>query len=168
MLEMCGAIAPKGVVVGGPSGRIIGVNEFDRTICYEDLPTGGAMIVIGENRNILDVALNFTKFFIDESCSSCAPCRYLTVVLKNKLQKIMEGKGVAKDIDDLVHWGKQMKNANRCGLGQTAANPILTTIENFRLEYESKIEKGKDYDTTFDLEASIQESSRVVGRFPQA
>ena len=117
---------------------------------------------------MLDVALNFTEFFIDESCGSCAPCRYLTVVLKNKLLKIMDGKGVAKDIDDLVHWGKQMKNANRCGLGQTAANPILTTIENFRLEYESKIEKGKDYDTTFDLEASIQESSRVVGRFPQA
>lgn len=168
MLEMCGAVAPKGVVVGGPSGRIIGENEFDRTICYEDLPTGGAMIVIGEDRNILDVALNFTEFFIDESCGSCAPCRYLTVVLKNKLQKIMDGKGVAKDIDDLVHWGKQMKNANRCGLGQTAANPILTTIENFRLEYDSKIEKGKDYDTTFDLEASIQESSRAVGRFPQA
>ncbi len=168
MLEMCGATAPKGVVVGGPSGRIIGVNEFERTICYEDLPTGGAMIVIGENRNILDVALNFTEFFIDESCGSCAPCRYLTVVLKNKLQKIMDGKGVAKDVDDLVHWGKQMKNANRCGLGQTAANPILTSIENFRLEYDSKIEKGKDYDTEFDLEASIQESCRAVGRFPQA
>ena len=80
----------------------------------------------------------------------------------------MDGKGVAKDIDDLVHWGKQMKNANRCGLGQTAANPILTSIENFRMEYEAKIEKGKDFDTTFDLDAAIQESSRAVGRFPQA
>ncbi|MCD4729472.1 MAG: NAD(P)H-dependent oxidoreductase subunit E [Bacteroidales bacterium] len=168
MLEMCGATAPKGVVVGGPSGRIIGENEFDRTICYEDLPTGGAMIVIGENRNILEVVHNFTEFFIDESCGSCAPCRYLTVILRNKLQKIMDGKGVAKDIDDLVHWGKQMKNANRCGLGQTAANPILTSIENFRMEYESKIEKGKDFDTGFDLDAAIQESSRAVGRFPQA
>ena len=168
MLEMCGAVTPKGVVVVGPSGRIIGENEFDRTICYEDLPTGGAMMVIGENRNILEVAHNFTEFFIDESCGSCAPCRYLTVILRNKLQKIMDGKGVAKDIDDLVHWGKQMKNANRCGLGQTAANPILTSIENFRMEYESKIEKGKDFDTGFDLDAAIQESSRVVGRFPQA
>ena len=80
----------------------------------------------------------------------------------------MQGKGVANDIDDLVHWGKQMKNANRCGLGQTAANPILTTIENFRLEYDSKIEKGKDYDTEFNLESAIQESCRAVGRFPQA
>ena len=70
----------------------------------------------------------------------------------------MDGKGVAKDIDDLVHWGKQMKNANRCGLGQTAANPILTSIENFRMEYEAKIEKGKDFDTKFDLDAAIQKA----------
>ena len=168
MLEMAGAHDAKAVQVGGPSGRLIGENEFDRTICYEDLPTGGAMIVIGQERNILDVVKNFTEFFIDESCGSCAPCRYLTVVLRNKLQKIIDGKGVAKDIDDLVHWGKQMKIANRCGLGQTAANPILTSIENFRQEYEAKIEKGKDFDTSFDMDAAIQESCRAVGRFPQA
>ncbi len=168
MLEMAGATNAKAVQVGGPSGRLIGVNEFNRTICYEDLPTGGAMIVIGEDRKILDVVKNFTDFFIDESCGSCAPCRYLTVVLRNKLQKIMDGNGIAKDIDDLVHWGKQMKNANRCGLGQTAANPILTSIENFRPEYEAKIEKGKDFSTKFNLDAAIIESSRVVGRFPQA
>ncbi len=80
----------------------------------------------------------------------------------------MEGKGVASDIDEMVHWGKQMKSANRCGLGQTAANPILTTIENFRADYEAKIEKGKEFDTKFDLDSAIQESCRAVGRFPQA
>ncbi len=80
----------------------------------------------------------------------------------------MDGKGVAKDLEDLAHWGKQMKMANRCGLGQTAANPILSGLENFRPEFEAKIEKGKDFDTKFDLDKAIQESSRVVGRFPQA
>jgi [NiFe] hydrogenase diaphorase moiety large subunit len=168
MLEMAGAINPKAVQVGGPSGRLIGENEFDRTICYEDLPTGGAMIVIGADRNILDVVKNFTEFFIEESCGSCAPCRYLTVILRNKLQKIISGKGVAKDIEELVQWGSQMKMANRCGLGQTAANPILTSIENFRSEYEAKIEKGKDFNSRFDMEAAIQDSCRAVGRFPQA
>ncbi|MEZ5149367.1 MAG: NADH-ubiquinone oxidoreductase-F iron-sulfur binding region domain-containing protein, partial [Bacteroidales bacterium] len=167
MLEMAGAINPKAVQVGGPSGRLIAENEFTRTICYEDLPTGGAMIVIGQQRNILDVAKNFTEFFIEESCGSCAPCRYLTVILRNKLQKIMDGKGVLKDLDELETWGKQMKKANRCGLGQTAANPILTSLENFRHDYISRIEKGKEFDTKFNLEAAIQESSRVVGRFPQ-
>ena len=168
MLEMAGATDVKAVQVGGPSGRLIGPNEFHRTICYEDLPTGGAMIVIGEDRSILDVVLNFMNFFIDESCGSCAPCRYLTVILRNKLKKIIDGKGVAKDLEEIVHWGKQMKIANRCGLGQSAANPILTSIENFRGEYEAKIEKGKDFDTEFDLNSAIIESSRVVGRFPEA
>ena len=167
MLEMAGAINPKAVQVGGPSGRLIAENEFTRTICYEDLPTGGAMIVIGQQRNILDVAKNFTEFFIEESCGSCAPCRYLTVILRNKLQKIMDGKGVLKDLDELETWGKQMKKANRCGLGQTAANPILTSLENFRHDYISRIEKGKEFDTKFNLEAAIQESSRVVDRLPQ-
>jgi [NiFe] hydrogenase diaphorase moiety large subunit len=168
MLEMAGATNTKAVQVGGPSGRLIGENEFNRTICYEDLPTGGAMIVIGDKRKILDVVKNFTNFFIDESCGSCAPCRYLTVILRNRLQKIIDGKGIAKDIDDLVLWSKQMKNANRCGLGQTAANPILTSIENFRNEYDVKIEKGQEFKTKFNLESSILESSRAVGRFPQA
>lgn len=167
MLEMAGAVDPKAVQVGGPSGRLIAENEFTRTLCYEDLPTGGAMIVLGQGRNILDVAKNFTEFFIEESCGSCAPCRYLTVILRNKLQKIMDGKGVMSDIDDLENWGKHMKNANRCGLGQTAANPILTSIENFRQDYIARIEKGKEFNTNFNLEAAIQESSRVVGRFPQ-
>ncbi|MBN2175558.1 MAG: NAD(P)H-dependent oxidoreductase subunit E [Bacteroidales bacterium] len=168
MLEMSGAIDPIAVQVGGPSGRLIGENEFDRTICYEDLPTGGAMIVIGEERNILQVVKNFTEFFIEESCGSCAPCRYLTVILRNKLQKIIDGKGIAQDINDLISWGTQMKKANRCGLGQTAANPILTSIENFRSEYEAKIEKGKDFYSRFDMDAAIQESCRAVGRFPHA
>ena len=168
MLEMAGASDAKAIQVGGPSGRLIGSNEFHRTICYEDLPTGGAMIVIGNHRNILDVVKNFTEFFIEESCGSCAPCRYLTVILRNKLQKIIDGKGVMKDLDELVQWGEQMKKANRCGLGQTAANPILTSIENFRSDYEARIEKGKDFDTKFDLNKAIMESSRAVGRFPQA
>jgi [NiFe] hydrogenase diaphorase moiety large subunit len=168
MLEMAGAVDTKAVVVGGPSGRIIGENEFERTISYEDLPTGGAMIVVGNHRKILDVVLNFTNFFIEESCGSCVPCRYLTVILRNKLNKIIEGKGIARDLDDLAIWGRQMKNANRCGLGQTAANPILTSLENFRSEYEARIEKGKVFGSQFDLEKAILESSRAVGRFPQA
>ncbi len=168
MLEMAGASDVKAVQVGGPSGRLIAPNEFHRTICYEDLPTGGAMIVIGEGRSILETVMNFMDFFIDESCGSCAPCRYLTVILRNKLKKIIDGKGVSKDLEEIVHWGKQMKIANRCGLGQSAANPILTSIENFRGEYEAKIEKGKDYDTEFDLNSAIIESSRAVGRFPEA
>ena len=168
ILEMSGAYNTHAVVIGGPSGRIIGENEFERTICYEDLPTGGAIIVIGEKRNLLEVVKNFLDFFIAESCGSCAPCRNLTVIIRRKLLKIMAGKGVAADIEELKYWSLQMKNANRCGLGQSAANPVLTTIENFRSEYESRIDKGKEFNTTFNLESAILESCRAVGRFPEA
>ena len=97
-LEMAGAVDVKAVKVGGPSGRWVGPNEFNRTLCYEDLPTAGAIIVIGQNNNILDAVKNFMEFFIEESCGSCAPCRYLTVILRNKLVKILDGKGVPRTL----------------------------------------------------------------------
>ena len=107
-------------------------------------------------------------FFIDESCGSCVPCRALPVILKNKLQKLLAGNGVMSDLDDLENWGKNMKAANRCGLGQTAANPILSTLKNFREDYEALIEnKEKDFDTGFDLSAAVAASCEAVGRNPQ-
>lgn len=167
MLEMVRAENTKAVVVGGPSGRCIGAKEFDRRIAYEDLTTGGAMIVIGQNRNMVkDVVMNFTEFFIDESCGSCVPCRALTIALKHKLEKLIEGRGVEQDLLDLEKWGKMMKLLNRCGLGQTAANPILSTLENFRSEYTDLLKKGKVNEFHFDLEASVQESCDFVKRIP--
>ena len=86
MLEMVGASSVQAVQVAGPSGVCIGPDKFDQRISFEELPTGGAMIIIGKDRDLLkEVVLNYMDFFIDESCSSCAPCRSLTVILKNKL-----------------------------------------------------------------------------------
>jgi [NiFe] hydrogenase diaphorase moiety large subunit len=83
MLEMVGAEDVQAVQVGGPSGTCIGPKDFKRSISYEDLPTGGSMIIIGKERKLLaDIVMNFTDFFIEESCGSCAVCRSLTVVLK--------------------------------------------------------------------------------------
>jgi [NiFe] hydrogenase diaphorase moiety large subunit len=129
MLEMVGATSVQAVQVGGPSGVCINESMFNQTISFEELPTGGAMIIIGKNRDLLkEVVVNYVDFFIEESCSSCAPCRSLTVILRNKLSKLLNGFGTMQDIDELYNWGKYMKQANRCGLGQTAANPIMTTI----------------------------------------
>ncbi|MEZ5082009.1 MAG: hypothetical protein R2750_00925 [Bacteroidales bacterium] len=75
--------------------------------------------------------------------------------------------GVVSDIEEMIHCGKQMKNANRCGLDKRLQTPFLH-IENFQGDYEAKIEKGKVFDTKFNLDEAIQESCRVVGRFPQA
>ncbi len=154
------------VQIGGPSGSLIAPGEFNRILGYEDLATGGSLIIFGEHRDLLtDVVLNFTEFFIEESCGSCSTCRILPTVLKKKLEKILNARGVAGDIQDMLEWGKYLK-ASRCGLGQTAANPILTSIKNFRHLYESKIQSRKDYDTGFDLLNAVKDACEVTHRVP--
>lgn len=167
ILEMVGTTGRiQAVQVGGPSGALIGTNEFHRTLGYEDLATGGSLIIFGEQRNLLtDVVLNFTDFFIEESCGSCATCRIIPTVLKGKLEKILNERGIAQDITDIVEWAKYLK-ASRCGLGQTAANPLLTSIKNFRHLYESKIQSRKDYDTGFDLLSAVKEACDATNRVP--
>ena len=167
MLEMVDADSVQAVQVAGPSGVCIGPDKFDQKISFEQLPTGGAMIVIGKDRDLLkEVALNYMDFFIEESCSSCAPCRSLTVILKNKLLKLMNGFGTMNDIDELYDWGKYMKQANRCGLGQTAANPIMTTIDNFRPLYEALVKTDDEFVSEFDMDKAVEASCKYVDRVP--
>lgn len=163
---MSGAENVQAVQVGGPSGTLISPDEFDRVISYADLATGGSIIIIGKERDLLkDVVLNFTVFFIEESCGSCSTCRNMTYIMKKTLEKIIEGHGVLADVDNLANWGKFLK-ASRCGLGQTAANPILSSIRNFRRVYDFRIQKDKDFDTGFDLASAVQESCEFVKRVP--
>ncbi len=167
LLEMAGTEEVQAVQIGGPSGICIGPKDFKRTISFEDIPTGGAVMIIGAERNLLkDVVLNFTNFFIDESCGSCVPCRAFTVLMRDTLLKIIDGKGVKKDLDNLVEWGEKMKVANRCGLGQTAANPILTTIENFRELYDNLLVEDTPYEASFNMEKAVAESCDFVDRVP--
>ncbi len=166
ILAMVGATNVQAVQVGGPSGSCIGADEFDRILCYNDLATGGSMIVIGQHRDLLkDIVLNFTEFFVEESCGSCVPCRAMTVQYKNRLEKIMRGNGTQKDLDEMESWAGVMK-LNRCGLGHTAANPILSTIKNFPHLYK-KLLVDADYVSEFNLEDAVSESCRTANRKPQ-
>jgi len=166
ILEMVGAKDVQAVQIGGPSGNCVNPEQFNRKVAYEDLATGGAIIIIGKERDLLkDVVLNFTNFFIEESCGSCVPCRAMTVQYRNRLEKIIRGNGVAKDIEAMLEWENVMK-INRCGLGHSAANPILTTIRNFRELYDAKLQKDTDYVSEFNLEAAVQESCKTAGRQP--
>jgi [NiFe] hydrogenase diaphorase moiety large subunit len=168
LLEMAGATSVQAVQVGGPSGTCINPTQFHREIAFEDLATGGSMIVIGKQHNLLkDIVVNFMDFFIEESCSSCAPCRSLTVILRNKLQKILDGHGSRTDVNELYQWAKYMKVANRCGLGQTAANPILSTIENFRQLYEDLVITEEEFVSEFNMEDAVADSCAYVGRVPK-
>ncbi len=167
MLDMVGAKDVQAVQVGGPSGICIGPKDFKRMISFEDLPTGGSIMIFDNSRNLLkDVVMNFLNFFIEESCGSCVPCRAITVLIRERLQKILDGYGIMSDIDDLKDWGEKMKNANRCGLGQTAAAPVLSTIENFRDKYEALVNKEEEYVTEFNMEDAVKASCTYVDRVP--
>jgi len=166
VLEMAGAYDVQAIQVGGPSGVLLSEKGFGRTLGYSDLATGGSMIVFNHSRDILrDVVLNFMDFFIEESCGSCSTCRVMPVVLRDKLLKMLDGNGVKQDIEDIASWGKLLK-ISRCGLGQTAGNPILTSLSNFRNLYEELVQKDVEYDTGFDLEKAVVESCNFVNRKP--
>lgn len=167
ILDMVGSTDVQAIQVGGPSGSLIGPEEFERKLCYSDLVTGGSFIIFNYNRDLLkNVVLNFTDFFIEESCGSCVPCRSMTPLFKQKLEKILSGNGVASDLEDFKNWGKLMK-INRCGLGHTAANPILTSLKNFKYLYEEKLERGKEYETGFNLKQAVSESCEATTRVPK-
>jgi [NiFe] hydrogenase diaphorase moiety large subunit len=166
LLDMTGAKDVQAVQVGGPSGTMIGPDEFNRAISFADMATGGSMIIIGRERDLLkDIVLNFMDFFIEESCGSCSTCRNFPVVMRRTLVRIIEGEGIRKDITDLLEWG-QIPKISRCGLGQTCTNPILTSIRNFRYIYEAKIKKDQDYISEFDMAKAVKESCDYVKRIP--
>jgi [NiFe] hydrogenase diaphorase moiety large subunit len=164
VLEMAGGLDAQAVQIGGPSGQCIPRGQFDRRIAFEDLPTGGSFIIIGPGRDLLGIVREFMEFFIEESCGWCVPCRAGNSLLKEKLEKILEGKGTARDLAEIEAWGKIIKATSRCGLGQTSPNPILTTLQNFRHLYETRLRSGTDYVSTFDLAEAVKPASAVTGQ----
>jgi [NiFe] hydrogenase diaphorase moiety large subunit len=164
LLKMAGGTEAQAVQVGGPSGTCVSRGQFNRTIGFEDLATGGSIIVIGPDRDLFDVIHNFMDFFIEESCGWCVPCRAGNSILKRKLEKITSGKGTMKDLADLEAWGNIIKVSSRCGLGQTSPNPILTTLQNFREKYEIRVRHDTDFVPTFDLEEAVRAAASVTGQ----
>jgi len=163
ILSDCGANDVLGVQIGGPSGCFISNQEFDRQIAFEDLATGGSFIVFNHQRKILDIVQNFTDFFAHESCGFCTPCRVGTSLLKNQLDKIANGHGSAGDVVELDAISQLLKNYSHCGLGQTAANPILTTLQRYPELYQQQL-KNISYEPGFDLDAALETARQMAHR----
>jgi|GEM_PF-13782 len=165
VLEMVGARNPAAVQVGGPSGQMVGPDGFDRSVCYDDLATGGSMMVFDSSRDVLGIVADFMEFFVEESCGFCTPCRVGNVLLKDRLSDIRAGKGVPEDIEYLKNLGETIKFASRCGLGQTSANPVLTTLRNFPSLYEALVRAPRDGNRrTFDIHAALRDATAITGR----
>jgi NADH:ubiquinone oxidoreductase subunit F (NADH-binding)/(2Fe-2S) ferredoxin/NAD-dependent dihydropyrimidine dehydrogenase PreA subunit len=139
----------KAVQTGGPSGGCLPAQYLDTPIDYESLARAGSimgsggMIVIDEDSCMVDVARFFLEFTQDESCGKCTPCREGTKRMLEILTRITEGNARPGDIERLERLGGMIKKASLCGLGQSAPNPVLSTIKNFRAEYEEHINEKK-------------------------
>jgi len=163
VLDDCGASDVLGVQIGGPSGTFIANHEFKRQLAFEDLATGGSFIIFNNSRNILEIVNNFIHFFAHESCGFCTPCRVGTSLLKKQLDKIIEGHGSAGDVVALEELCQLIKTQSHCGLGQTAANPVLTTLERYPELYQSQLKKIS-YEPGFDLDGALETARRLAKR----
>jgi NADP-reducing hydrogenase subunit HndC len=152
---ICGGVQDevpiKGVQTGGPSGGIIPEKHLDTPITYENLLElgsimgSGGMLVMNENDCMVDVAAFYLKFCVEESCGKCAPCRIGGYQLLQLLLKISKGKGGPDDLAQIRRICQSMQCASLCGLGQTAPNPVLSSLRYFEEEFLAYIEGGIPY-----------------------
>jgi len=146
MLEKVGAKNTKAVQIGGASGICVPKSQFDRKIAYEDIPTGGSIIIFDENRDMLKVLKNFMEFFVEESCGQCTPCRIGNSKLLEGVEMIENEEYTFAYLSKLKDLGKTMQVASKCGLGQSSPNSFLSILENFKDEifyHEAGVENGK-------------------------
>jgi NADH:ubiquinone oxidoreductase subunit F (NADH-binding) len=139
----------KAVQTGGPSGGVMTEKDLDTPIDYDSLIAkgsmmgSGGMIVMDETDNMVDVAKFYLEFTMDESCGRCTPCRIGTKRLYELLEKITTGHGILDDIESLKQLSYMIKSSSLCGLGQTAPNPVLSTLKHFENEYLDYINKNR-------------------------
>jgi bidirectional [NiFe] hydrogenase diaphorase subunit len=154
IVEEMGGGAPDGhsiksVQTGGPSGGCIRAQHLDTPVDYESLTKlgsimgSGGMVVMDDTTNMVEIAKFYMEFCMDESCGKCIPCRAGTVQMFHLLEKIIQRRATARDLAKLEELCDMVKNTSLCGLGQTAPNPVLSTLRFFRNEYEELLQPDK-------------------------
>lgn len=139
LLEKVGGEDAKAVQVGGASGHCIPASQFGRTVAFEDLATGGSIIVFGAGRDMLGVAKNFMEFFVDESCGQCTPCREGNMRLFEGIEMLERGDCSMQYLQELCRLGESMQMASKCGLGQSSPNAFLSIVKHFKDEIMGRI-----------------------------
>jgi [NiFe] hydrogenase diaphorase moiety large subunit len=165
LLDLVGAPQAQCVQFSGPSGQSVAPKDFGRRIAYEDLSTGGSTMIFGAQRDVLGVALQFVDFFVDESCGWCAPCRIGTTLLKQGMEKIVAGRATLADLAATEALANTVARMSRCGLGQTAPNPILTTMNSFPELYEARLASAC-FEPRVTLDDALREALAVRGHAP--
>jgi [NiFe] hydrogenase diaphorase moiety large subunit len=144
LLEKVGGTGAKAVQIGGASGVCVPAGEFGRRIAFEDVATGGSIIIFGQGRDMLAVAHNFLEFFVEESCGQCTPCREGNPKLLEGVHLLKQGKCSIGYLRELQNLGRTMQAASKCGLGQSSANAFLDITEHFRSEILGRVPATKE------------------------
>ena len=165
LLAHAGAEDAAAVQVGGPSGTMVGRDSLDRRLTFDDLATGGAVIVFSARRNILEIVDYYMSFFVHESCGYCTPCRVGNVFLKKAIEKFRKGQANDDDIVYLKDLSATIIETSRCGLGMTSPNPVLSSLQNFPLVYAALTKPSKDgIKSTFDIQSAISGARDIARR----
>jgi len=134
LLDKVGGTGAKAVQIGGASGTCVPASEFDRRIAFEDVATGGSIIVFGQGRDMLHVAKNFMEFFVEESCGQCTPCRAGNAKLLGGIQMLERGGCSTAYLQELLALSETMQLASKCGLGQSGPNAFVSIVKHFQDE----------------------------------
>ena len=144
----------KAAQTGGPSGGCIPAEYLDAPVDYESLTKlgsimgSGGLVIIDDSTSMPDFAHFFMDFCVDESCGKCLPCRVGTVQIRKLLDKLIAGEGKPEDLDKLEKLCQLVKTTSLCGLGQSAPNPVLSTLKYFRNEYDSLVHTAQSIETS--------------------
>jgi NADH:ubiquinone oxidoreductase subunit F (NADH-binding) len=174
--EVCGGVLDgkelKAVQTGGPSGGVIPRQHLDAPVSYESLQQlgsimgSGGMLVMDKDDSMVEVTKFFLRFCVDESCGKCAPCRIGGYQLLQILDRISRGRGTAGDVPLIQRICLTMQKASLCGLGQTAPNPVLSTLRYFGEEYQAFIEGGPSYARKMNKATPTAATSTKVSATP--
>lgn len=163
VLEACGAEQVQAVQISGAAGSTIPVEEFDRKIAFEDICTGGSFMIFNQQRDLLEMVQNFAHFFCHESCGFCTPCRVGSSLMKDLVDKVMVGHATRNDLQEMQNIGLIMQQSSQCGLGTSAANPVLDSLSKFPDIYSKRL-ANRGFEPAFDLNAALEEARQISGR----
>ncbi len=167
LLDLCGAEDPYYIQVSGPSGECISVKEKYRRIsmldlmAQKDIRCGGSFMIFNSHRDLVHILLNFSHFFKHESCGVCTPCRAGNFIIQRKLERLKNGLADVNDLKELKSWGTIMKTTSRCGLGKTASNSIIQSLDKFNDYFSARFaETDNSTYRKFDHHSAVAEYER--------
>ena len=166
LLEHCGAEDPYFIQVSGPSGECISIKEKYRRIsmldllAQKDIRCGGSFMIFNSKRDLVHILMNFSEFFKHESCGVCTPCRAGNFIIQRKLERLQNGLANRNDLSELKSWGTIMKTTSRCGLGKTASNSIIQSLDKFQDYFDARFTSTDTTYRQFDHHAAVEEYER--------